>query len=193
MSALCLFILSEGALKVATFESAAVLVLSRPMKYSMLLMFIHIWTKQVYVYMVLILKSLKWYPGFLLLVESSIAVLTWANLPVRSTQILPKEKVKKLAHKGQKGAVLHAASFGNCISLKSQVLEIFWVLQFQGEYSVCALRMSFAGGENTYIKMLKAGCSTGMSEILNFTQFYIFPLRDFYLLLFWLKWYLIHQ
>lgn len=39
--------------------------------------------------------------------------------------------------------------------------------------------MSFAGGENTYIKMLKAGCSTGMSEILNFTQFYIFPLRDF--------------
>lgn len=76
MSALCLFILSEGALKVATFESAAVLVVSRPMKCSMLLIFIHIWTKQVYVYMVLILKSLKWYPGFLLLVESSIAVLT---------------------------------------------------------------------------------------------------------------------
>lgn len=57
------------------------------------------------------------------------------------------------------------------------------------------LRMSsaFTGVENTYMKMLKASCSPGMTEILNFTQFYIFPLRDFYLLLFWLKWYLIHQ
>lgn len=145
------------------------------------------------VYTVLILKSLKWYPWFLLLVESSIALLTWTNLPVRSIQILPKEKVKKLAYRSQKGAVLHTTSLGNCSSLKSQVLEIFWALQFQREYSVWALRMSFAGGENTCIKMLNAGCCTGMSEILNFTQFYIFPPRDFYLLLFWLKWYLIHQ
>lgn len=91
--ALCLFIMSEDALKVATFESVAVLVWSRPVKCSVLLMFIHIWTKPEYFYMVLILKSLKWYLWFLLLVESSIAVLTWANLPVRSTQILPKEKV----------------------------------------------------------------------------------------------------
>lgn len=60
--------------------------------------------------MVLILKSLKCYPWFLLLVESSIVVLTGANLPVRSTQILPKEKVKKLAYRGQKGSVLHTAS-----------------------------------------------------------------------------------
>lgn len=75
--------------------------------------------------MVFILKLLKWYPWFLLLVEFNIAVLTRANLPVRSTQVLPEEKVKTLAYNGQKGVVLRSASFSNCIGLKSQVLEIF--------------------------------------------------------------------
>lgn len=75
--------------------------------------------------MVFILKLLKWYPWFLLLVEFNIAVVTRANLLVRSTQVLLKKKVKNLAYDGQKGVVLHSASFGNCICLKSQVLEIF--------------------------------------------------------------------
>ena len=52
---------------------------------------------------------------------------------------------------------------------------------------------AFTGVEDTCMKMLKAVCSTGMGEILNFAQFYIFSLRHFYLLLFWLKWYLIQQ
>lgn len=75
--------------------------------------------------MVFILKLLKWYPWFLLLVEFNIAVVAQANLLVRSTQVLPEKKVKNLAFDGQKGVVLHSASFGKCISLKSQVLEIF--------------------------------------------------------------------
>lgn len=50
MFALCLCITTKGALKVAKFESVAILVLHRPMKCFMLLMFIHIWTKQVYLY-----------------------------------------------------------------------------------------------------------------------------------------------
>ena len=48
--ALCLLITSKGALKVAKFESVVIIVLYRPMKCFMLLMFIHIWMEQVYLY-----------------------------------------------------------------------------------------------------------------------------------------------
>lgn len=49
--ALCLkLVASKGALKVAKFKSVAILVLHKLMKCFMLLMFIHIWTKQVYLY-----------------------------------------------------------------------------------------------------------------------------------------------
>lgn len=88
--------------------------------------------------MVFILKLLKWYAWFLLLVEFNIAVLTQANLPVRSTQLLPEEKFKNLACNGQeeKGVLLHSTSFGNCINMKSQVLEIFGALHFQEGCSI---------------------------------------------------------
>lgn len=46
------------------------------------------------------------------------------------------------------------------------------------------------------MKMLNTSCSTGMNEILNVIQlyfFFFFSLRDFNLLLLWLKWYLIHH
>lgn len=68
--------------------------------------------------MVFILKLLKWCGWFFLLVEFNIAVLTQANLPVRSTQVLPEEKVNNLAYNSQKekGVLLHSASSGNCIT-----------------------------------------------------------------------------